>query len=54
MSARIAHPDVGVMGKGLGQRRLTVAADATQRGGDGDSIALGIEQLPFQRVLGAV
>jgi hypothetical protein len=42
--------NVGVMSEGLGQRRLAVATGATQRGGDGDSIAIGVEQLLFQRV----
>src|SRR5262245_44429665 len=38
------------MGKGLGQRRLAVAAGTAQRGGDRDGITFGVEQLLFQRI----
>jgi hypothetical protein len=49
-SVEVSVLNVRVMSKSLGQRRLAVTAGATQRGGDGDSIALGVEQLPFQCV----
>ena len=48
--------NVRIMGEGLGEGRLAIAARAAQGRGDGDRVALRIEQLPLERVkfLGAL